>query len=284
MTIPDLDAFLAAPHQTVAAVAPQTIIFAPAGSKRLAAIERIPMEHYSEWVMRELSTMLPMFFRLGVRHVILPTLGPKQFLEPVVGYQDQILNWVVQFSLGASLTQAAFLHGFRVRMIGPAIRSVPTLRQAAAKLLEQHCNLDLPVLWLYVVQSDEEPWMEVIDAARRTSATVRSDLVRALYEEDIPSATVLIGSGRPMLHTRIVPPLLFDDDLQCYWTQCAGVRISEEMIRRVIYDATFSRNTYTEERATRYHHADKLRQHWEGQAIMGIGQNMFGFWVPQAFP
>lgn len=284
MNVPDLDAFLTAPHQTVAAVAPQTIIFAPAGSKRLAVIEQIPVEHYSEWVMQELSRMLPMFFQLGVRNVLLPTLGPKQFLEPVTGYQDQILHWVVQFSLGAALTRAAFEHGFRVRLIGPATRSVPVLGEAANQLLEQHPDRDLPVLWLYVVQSDEEPWMEVIKAAQRTNATTRGELVQALYEEEIPSATVLIGSGRPILHTRIMPPLLFDSDLQCYWTRCAGVRITEEMIRRVIYDATFSRNTYTEARATRYRHANKLRQHWEGQSIMGIGQNMFGFWVPQAFP
>lgn len=281
--IPTLEAFLAAPDAEVAAVAPATAIFAAAGTRRRAALERVPPGQYSEWAIRELGENAAIFFRLGIRHLVIPALSPGLIAEGG-DYGNNIATWVAKQTTGPILTQIADHYGFCVRFLGPATNSHPVIHSAQSELLSRPSHPDAPTLWMYVQQYYEEPWNEIIAAAKHAQVHSRADLVRLLYERDIPPADLFVGIGRLQLHSYIIPPLLFDTTMNCYWTQRVGFRLTEQMLRRILYDLVFARNTYTELRKERYLYADQLTSHWEHTSVIGTGKNIMGFWIPDSYP
>lgn len=281
--IPSLEAFLAAPAAEVAAVAPATAIFAAAGTRRRAALERIPPETYSEWAIQGLGQNAAIFFRLGIRHLIVPLLSPGQIAEGGE-YGQKVVSWVIDQALGPTLTTIAKDHGFNTKFLGPATKSHTGIKQAQQELLERIRAPESPTLWMYVQQYYDEPWSEILNAAQSSNTHSRSELVKMLYGADIPSVRLFVGIGRLQLNTLIIPPLLFDATMHCYWTQRAGFYLTDTMIRRIIYDLTFSRNTNTLLRKERYQHVHQLRHHWDHTSIIGVGQNMSGFWIPDNYP
>src|SRR5688500_13636347 len=64
----DLAAFLAAPDHVVAAVAPATVIYAPSGTLRQAALAGVTHnDDYPRWILPQMIATIEMFFRLGVK-------------------------------------------------------------------------------------------------------------------------------------------------------------------------------------------------------------------------
>ena len=280
---PTLEEFLAAPDAEVAAVAPATAIFAAAGTRRRAALEHIPPEQYSEWAIKGLGENAAIFFRLGIRHLVIPTLSPGLIAEGG-DYGKNIINWVIDQARGPTLQQIAERNGFRICFLGPATKSIPAIQEAQAELLARPYHEETPTIWMYVQGHYNEPWNEIILASQTTYVQNRTDLVQALYNIDIPAASLFIGVGRLQMNSYIIPPLLFDTTLNCYWIQRVGFRITEAMIRHIIYDLVYARNTNTHLRNERYQYADQMRWHWEHTSIMGVGHNMKGFWIPDSYP
>ena len=70
-TPPSLEEFLAAPPEVVARVAPQSVSYVPAGSRRQATSEGIPLDdRYPAWARQRILASVAQFFHLGVQHVI----------------------------------------------------------------------------------------------------------------------------------------------------------------------------------------------------------------------
>lgn len=280
MNIPDLETFLQWTPEEIARTAPETLLYAPAGTRRRAALDGISREKYADWAMQELGNNVSQFFRLGVRNVVVPLLAPGQLREPVREYREHVVEWVAQQATSGALDQVANMFGYRLRLIGPATKSSNMLKDASSELINRSYDKQRPVLWMYVVQFDEEPWKEVLQTALSCGSDDREMIVRSLYGENIASITMYIGFGRFVVHPRIIPLILFNDDVQCYWTTKAGFRITETMVRRIFYDAVFSRARDNGDRVERYEHVEELSKYWERDVVFGIGRNMHGFWIP----
>lgn len=280
---PTLEAFLSAPDAEVAAVAPATAIFAAAGTRRRAVLERVPPEQYSEWAIKGLGENAAIFFQLGIRHLVIPTLSPGLIAEEG-DYGKHITRWVVHQTTGPALQSIAQQHGFRVCFLGPATTSIPVIQEAQSELLARPHHPGAPTLWMYVQGYYNEPWNEIISASQATHVQSRADLVQTLYNVDIPAASLFIGVGRPQMSSYIIPPLLFDTTLNSYWIQRVGFRLTEPMLRRIIYDLAYARNTSTVLRKDRYQYADQLSEYWEQTSILGVGRNLKGFWIPDNYP
>ena len=280
--VPDRATFLAAPAEVVAAVAPPTVVWALGGTRRRATMEGIPLdETYMEWSRPQMVACARLFFDLGVRHLIIPSLGPHQLTE-VGAYGAQIIAWTIRALAGPAMLADYRQHGWRARMIVPS--PVPALREAAARLAAEPAPPDAPTLWFYFVANDADPWNDLFDTILRTGARTHPEAVQALYGEALPPASLLLGFGKPVVGTTLIPPLLYGDDMQCYWTQRAGLRLTEPMLREIWYDYAYTRRTFRPNRQGRYEHAAPQQALWDTTAILGEGVALDGFWYPAPFP
>ncbi len=281
MNIPELSTFMNWNNEQVADIAPETVLFAPAGTRRRAALDGIPRSEYSSWAIRELGESVALLFKNGARNIITPLLGPRQLSDPQEEYRNQVIKWISEQSTSEELKTLSELHRYNLRLIGPATRYNNTLKQASIKLKERSYNTNNPTLWMYVVQNDEEPWEEAFETAISHNTKIRSDIARILYGEDIKPVSLYIGFGRLTFHPNLIPITLFSQDIQCYWTTKAGFRISHNSLRKILYDSIFSRARNNEERITRNYYAQELEYHWNKEVIIGLGWSEHGFWIPK---
>ena len=273
---------MSAPDAAVAGVAPATLIWAPGGTRRRATIEGVPLdERYIAWARGHLVENVALFFRLGVQHLIVPILGPRQMAEEGL-YGERLIAWIGGALAGPLACAEYQQRGWRARMIGQAA-SLPALTETAAQMAAATPD-GAHTLWFYAVTDDDDPWREVLATAGRTGARTQREAVRALYGEDVPPATLLIGFGKPVVGTTLLPPLLTADDMQCYWTQRAGFRLTEPMLRTIIYDYAYARRTWRPDRQGRYADAPGLAALWEREDVLGVGTRLGGYWYPTPFP
>ncbi|GAB4201927.1 MAG: hypothetical protein OHK0022_24490 [Roseiflexaceae bacterium] len=162
MNTPDIDTFMNWTNAQVAEVTPETVLFAPAGTRRRAEIDGIPNSEYSTWAIRELGESVALLFDNGIKNIIVPLLGPRQLSDPQEEYRRQVINWIAKQSTSDELKNLADIHRYQIRLIGPATRYNETLRNASTQLKERVSNSIQPTLWMYVVQNDNEPWEEVL--------------------------------------------------------------------------------------------------------------------------
>jgi hypothetical protein len=280
--VPDRATFLAAPDAVVAAVAPATAVWALGGTRRRAAMEGIPLdETYMEWSRRQLVEDIELFVRLGIRHLLVPSLGPNQTAE-VGRYGEQIITWIIESLTGPAMLADYRQRGWRARLIVPS--PLPALHEAAARLVAQPSPPDAPTVWFYCVAQHGDPWHDLLDAVQRTGARTYAAAQQAVYGEEIPPASLLVGFGKPVVGTTLVPPLLCGPAMQCYWTQRAGLRLTAPMLREILYDYAYARRTFRPDRQGRYDHAPEQQALWDTTAILGVGVTLDGFWYPAPFP
>jgi hypothetical protein len=279
---PDRAAFLAAPDAEVAAIAPATVVYAAGGTRRVAAQAGITLdEAYIEYTRAQLVENLALFFRLGVRHVIVPCLGPRQLFE-AAPYGERIIEWCIQALSGPDMRAEYHRRGWRARFIVPSPH--PALQEAAALLQQEFTDPTMPAVWYYLVADDNDPWTDLLAAVHRTGARSYGDALRAVYGEEVPPATVFVGFGKLVTGTTLVPPLLCAPNMQCYWGQRAGLRLLEPMLRAIFYDYAYARRTWRTDRRFRYEQTAEQQSRWETTEIIGVGAAQNGFWYPEAFP
>jgi hypothetical protein len=279
---PDRAAFLAAPDAEVAASAPATVVYAAGGTRRVAAQAGITLdEAYIEYTRAQLVENLALFFRLGVRHVIVPCLGPRQLFE-AAPYGERIIEWCIQALSGPDMRTEYHRRGWRARFIVPSPH--PALQEAAALLQREFTDPAMPAVWYYLVADDADPWTDLLAAVHRSGARSYGDALSAVYGEEVPPATVFVGFGKLVTGTTLVPPLLCAPNMQCYWVQRAGLRLLEPMLRAIFYDYAYARRTWRTDRRFRYAQTAEQQSRWETTEIIGVGAVQHGFWYPEAFP
>lgn len=233
---PTLEEFLAASADEIAGFTPATILFASANARRTAALNGVNPQQYLQWITQQMANVIPPFFRLGVQHLVMPTLGGTQLEETMSRYKygSQVIDWIEYYSCSpeSDVVKAAQEQGFRIRLMGSAVKSIPKLGDIDKRLRDISDQISGPILWLYVVGHKDEPWKEVLDTARQHMNASREELVKILYGEHIPPIKIFIGSGRWIMKPEIVPLLLNDDEMQCYWAKGPDIMLTEDMIRR----------------------------------------------------
>jgi len=279
-SIPTLDDFLAAPAEQVAAVAPATLVLDLRTAPLIAThASDLDTERLARMSHVRILACIEGLFRLGVRHIV-------PFFAGVDTETDQhasrrLLTWIEQQMAGAQALAAYERCGCRVRLVGA--ESLPELRMAAERLPATAPAGAVRTVWWSVMPGADTFWSIVAAAAQRAADTTQAGLIRALYGEDIPPATMLLGFGPPVAPP--FTPLLLADEMQCYWSQRLGFALDERVLRRLLYDYAYMRPTRTEgDRSWRYTLLEEQRAAWETDSVLGIGEQRGGFWYPQRFP
>src|SRR6476661_4633923 len=117
--LPSLTAFLDAPVDQVARVAPATAIFAPGGTRRSAVLAGISpqSDEYARWTRERMIASSELFFELGVRHLFMSVMRPPQMAE-VGRYRDRLLDWLDWGLAGPEAIADYARLGWRVRLLG----------------------------------------------------------------------------------------------------------------------------------------------------------------------
>jgi hypothetical protein len=277
-TPPHLEDFLTAPIDQVRAVAPATVFVAPGGTRREAVLAGISpqSEEYPRWSRDRMFECIDLLFRHGVRHMFLTALRSAPLAE-VGRFRDRLIDWTAENMAGPEVLAHYARLGWRVRLIG--VEDVPELHAAAIRLEEATPAHWDHTLWLYVSSSPDAHWRSILDAAHRAQSQTRAELVRALYGEDIPPATLCLSWGKPMIGTDLMP-LLVAGEVQCYWTQRPGFAQGQRTIREIFYDYAYTRHTWRQDKSSRYIGVLDQRDIWENAPVLGVGQRVGAFWYP----
>jgi hypothetical protein len=276
---PTLEAFLSAPAERVAQAAPAAMIFAPGGTRRRAALAGISpqSEEYARWSRSEMIDCCARWFEHGVRHLFMNVLRPAQLAETGY-YRERVLAWLAEGLAGAGPLADYAARGWRVRLLGA--EQLPELRDAAARLRATTPDARGPTLWFFVVPTPEAPWQWLRSALDDVTNPTTEAIVRRLYGEPVPPATLFVGFGKPLVAPDLLPPLLAGE-LQCYWTQRPGYDMDARSIREIIYDYAYQRTTWMADKSSRYEDIAAQRQIWEQPLVLGLGRRVGAFWYPR---
>lgn len=276
--IPTLEDFLAAPIETVAKIAPITAVYGAGGTRRRAVFEGVEpwSDEFVNWARTRILSCIDLIFRHGVRNLFVTTLTPDNFRE-VNRYQAQLLERTHWFIAGDETLIDYKQYGWRVRLVGA--ENVPLLKDTAEYLRTVTPTVGTHTLYWNVVPTSESPWQELLAAAQRSHGCTRAEVVRSLYGEDIPPATLYLAFGKPAILPEIIPPLLMGQ-VQSYWSQQPGYTLTETQLRTILYDYAYLRSTWREEKLERAKEALAHRQAWEEGPILGLGMRLGPFWYP----
>lgn len=219
-----------------------------------------------------------LIFRHGVRHIFTILATPGQFAE-VGPYRQQFVDWI-RWGFGSSEARTAFArYPWRARLWTDG--AVPELLPLQQATIESSTGAE-QVLWCLVVSDIERLWQQILSAIIAQRATTRAAAIAAYFGCDVPPVTLYLAFGKPVIAPDLLPPLLVDK-VQCYWTQRPGYRLSEEELRRILYDYAFVRQTWQADKSTRGENALAQRAAWERGPILGLGRRLGPFWYPQDF-
>ncbi len=275
---PSIEEFLRLPIEQVAAVAPTTMFLAPGGTRREAVLAGLSpqSEAYPTWSRDRMFECIELLFRHGVRHLFVTALRSAPLAE-VGRFRDRLLDWTADGMAGEEALALYAQRGWRVRVVG--IENVPELHAAAERLEAATPEHWEHTLWMYVSSAPDAHWDSILLAARQCQAQTRGELIRALYGEDVPLATLCLSWGKPMIGSDLMP-LLVADEVQCYWTQRPGFAQGEQTIRQIFYDYAYTRRTWRQDKSTRYADVLAQRELWERPVVLGVGQRIGAFWYP----
>jgi hypothetical protein len=282
MTYPNLETFLTLPDVEVATISPTTVIAIFGGISRSAALAGIDRQStaYMPWLRTGMLACFDLLFRHGVRHIIAP-LTIARIPPQVQAFRDRLLAAIAWGFAGPEALSDYAQRAWRVRLLGTD--DVPELTTTADRLRSETSRTSETTLWFSVCADAEAPLQTIFNSVLQSGPRSRIELIRVLYGEDIPLATMLIGFGKPTFVFDLVPPLLVGQ-LQCYWTQRAGYGLDERMLRRILYDYAYTRQTGSgTERNGRYANIQAQRAAWETDWVLGVGVLRGASWYPASF-
>jgi hypothetical protein len=223
-------------------------------------------------------TCLDLLFRHGVQHIFTAPLIQAQWREVTQGYRENLLSWIGWGIAGPEALADYARLGWQARLCGT--EHLPDLQEAACRLEAATGSGGPRAVWFSLTPEREGAWASIFELCRSQSITTHAEAIRALYGQDIPPATMFLGSGKPTLTVDIVPPLLIGD-LQCYWRQHLGYDLDERTVRTVFHDYAYMRRTWSADKTGR---AEQVLQHkdtWEDPPVLGLGQKLGPFWFPR---
>lgn len=276
---PALDEFLAAPIGQVAKVAPASIVFAPGGTRRAAVFAGLLAQgdDYARLVQTEMLSCFGLMFDHGIQNIFMALLIEKHYKEKTPDYQEHIIDWINWGVAGEKSLAHYDHHGWRVRLLYSEIE--PRLRGAAHRLETQTASVSDKTVWFFLGVSPESLLQRLVAAIEKTEDRTYEGIVRAMYGEQIPPATLYLAFGKPSISLDLLPPLL-TRDLQCYWSQRPSFNLSERQLRTILYDYAYVRRTWREDKTGRAEKALAYRSAWEEGPTIGLGVRLGPFWYP----
>lgn len=272
----DVKDFLELTATQIQTYAPATAVYSVGGTRRHALFTGIsPTDpDYVYWTQRGFWRCAECIFRHGVQHILTIALTPANFRENKE-YQERVM----QFAAAGIANQAAIevyrQNQWQVHLTGGY--GIPHFDKARDHLQggegEKH-------LWFMVVQDDDEPFMWMLDAIRRTQAQTRQEVIQTMFGADIPPVELFIVSGKPVISDTLLPPVLLGPKVDCYFQQKPGHVLTEHELRLILYDRAFTRNTWVNDKTGRTTNALDDRHIWEKAPLLGIGTRLGDYWYP----
>lgn len=276
---PSLATFLAAPLEDIHRVAPATMLLGAGGTRRRAVLAGLSTqgEDYAQWSWQQMMACYELIFQHGVQNLVSLMLVSSHRGETTPGYREKIMGWTKWATVGAEALATYERLGWRVRLMG--VESWPELASTAAQLVEATSHHTGPTLWYSVASNPEQTWSRLLEIAIERRITSRAELMTAFYGEEIPPATLYLGTGKPQVEDSQIPPLLAGK-LECYWRQHLGYDLDSTTLRKILYDYAYLRPTW---RADKTGRAEQIRDYayaWENPPIIGMGKRLGPFWYP----
>ncbi len=276
-TIIDLKDFLALSTGDVKPYVPPSLLFAPGGTRRSAALAGISERDYPRWGHAEMLRCCSMLGRHGVRHIYTGMVLQTQERESTGWYAGQLSKWAEAIMATPEALDEYRRLGFRMRVVGTEM--APEFARLADRLRSATPDGEL-TMWFVTAPDVANVWRWIFDVVRRENVTSQAELIRALYGEELPPAPLCLSYGKPMIGVDFLPPFLGADRVQCYWTQRPGYAMTETEWRRIIYDYAFLRPTWSKDKTGREQQAVEHRATWESAPILGLGRRVGPFWFP----
>jgi hypothetical protein len=255
------------------------VVWAPGGTRRHAIAAGVPLDNrYISWAWEQHMRCIELFFALGVQTLFAPILGPPQVRE-VGGYRERLFSTLSRIADPPSMEIYRRL-GIRVRAYG--YQRIPGLPDVVTQLESETAGLGPRTLWhTMIVEGEDEPFADALQAARQAGATTLDDSVRAFYGEPVSAVDIFIGFGK--LQTGYLMPPLLDRRASLYWTIFPSYMLTETHLRTIFWDYRFARATWVADKSRRY---DSVDSHFLQQAaerpggIIGVGRRTGAFWTP----
>jgi hypothetical protein len=276
---PSLAEFLAAPLEAVRKVAPATMLLGAGGTRRRAVLAGLSTqgEDYVQWTRQQMMACYEMIFQHGVQHLVANMLVSSHNDEITPGYREKIIGWTTWATVGAEALATYARLGWRVRLIG--VESWPELASVAAQLVEITAGHTGPTLWYSVASRPQQTWTRMLEMAVERHITSRAELVTALYGEEIPPATLYLGTGKPQVEDSQIP-LLLVGKLECYWRQHLGFDLDAVTLRKILYDYAYLRSTWKADKTGRAEQIIEYAHAWQNPPVIGMGRRLGPFWYP----
>lgn len=280
---PSWESFLEAPLAQVARIAPQSVVYAAAGTRRDAALAGLSTDsdEYAQWSRARMVEACALIFEHGVDHIFTILAAPGQFAE-IGPYRKKLVEWIRWGVAGPEAMANYRRHGWRVRLVCDDANLGLHTVQTQLSGLDCPAATSTKTLWYIVAAEEEAAWRAILAAAARPGVQTRADAIRALYGEDVPLISLYLGFGKPTITPDLLPPLLMGK-VRCYWTQRPGYELSAVELRAILYDYAFLRDTWRSDKSGRGDLALRWRTAWQRGPILGLGARLGPFWYPQPF-
>lgn len=269
--------FLGLPLDAVKPHVPSSLLFAPGGTRRSAALAGISERDYPRWAHAEMLKYCRSLANYGIRHIYTGMILQTQERESTGWYAGQLAKWAEAIMATPEAMAEYRALGFRMRVVGTAM--APEFASLADQLGNGTPEGELTI-WFITAPDVAKVWTWIFDTVRRAHVTSQSELIRALYGEDLPPAPICLSYGKPMMGADFLPPFLHADRVQCYWPQKPGYAMTDLEWRRILYDYAFTRATWAEDKTGREQQVLEHRTLWENAPILGLGRRVGPFWFP----
>jgi hypothetical protein len=276
---PSLAEFLTAPLDDVRKVAPITMVLGAGGTRRRAVLEGFSTqsEDYTQWTRQQMMACYELVFQHGIQHLVTTLSVSSHNDEVTPGYREKIVGWIKWAVAGDEALAAYTRLGWRVRLIG--VESWPELTSVETQLIDATADHLGPTLWYSVASQPEQTWTRMLQVATEQGITKRAELVRAFYGEEIPPATLYLGSGKPQVEDSQIP-LLLVGKLECYWRQHLGYDLDAVTLRKILYDYAYVRPTWRADKTGRAEEVTSHAHAWQNPPVIGMGRRLGPFWYP----
>ena len=263
-------------------VAPDTIIYAPSGTRRHAILNGVADSgwDYAEWSRVQLFNCFELLFQYGIRHIILPLMSADLLKEATPNYTEYVWDWV-KWGIGSEVSLADYE---RMKCQAHILlgQGYPVLRNTLETIRATHKPERDPYIWYGITPDVSASWIITLNLIKQLDRIPETpdQAVKLLYGLDIPSPKILIGFGKPAFQPAINPPFLIRGEMASYWSQLPGYSLNEGQLQSILHDYWDIRPTWQRNKDGR--DVLKHKDIWLEGSILGVGKRLGNFWYPQS--
>ncbi len=222
---------------------------------------------------------IELIMRYGSNYVFVPILVDGNYNETTMGYRENLTRWIDWGIASETALEDYARLDWQVRLHGTEY--FPALVSAAERLIEKTTTHSQRFVWFTIMPNSKLAWELVFRTILKHNVTTYHDAIVALYGQTVPTEDVLLlDFGKPQLFTSAVPPLLICK-MHCYWRQSLGYSLTEQLLRRILYDFAYNRPTWLSDKTGRADHVTVFAQAYANDLVLGEGIRLGPFWYPK---